>query len=279
MIDKRQKWQVGDKIANRYEIYQILSGGMGIVYVCYDHEFNEKVALKTFKDVYLSIPDVTDYFRKEAEIWIRLGSHENITIAKFIDFIDGKPYIVLEYIAGSEEYGADLNGWINKNGLDQRLSIMFALQFCEGMNYVCSKFKQWGKDFTHRDIKPSNILVTGGKTLKITDFGLANISDRRTGTICGTPVYMAPEQFDGYTDKRSDIYSFGIVLYQMVIGRLPFIGKDIQECERLHKHYEPVTLFPSPLCGIILKCIEKHPEERYQNFEDLKIDLQKIINH
>jgi serine/threonine protein kinase len=271
--------RVGDKIAGRYEIYNILTGGMGIIYVCYDYEFKEKVALKTLKDVFFTIPEANNYFRKEAEVWMRLGSHENIVAAKFIDFFDGKPYIVLEYIPGSKEHGSDLSGWIVKGGLGERLSITFALQFCKGMIYVCDKFKQWDKDFVHRDIKPQNILITGEKILKITDFGLANISDKRTGTICGTPVYMAPEQFDGYADKRSDVYSFGIVLHQMLTGQLPFTGKNIQECEKLHKHCEVTILSSSVLTKIILKCIKKNPDERYQNFEEIKIELQSLDNH
>jgi tetratricopeptide (TPR) repeat protein len=162
------------------------------------------------------------------------------------------------------------------------------------MEYAYSK----GID-AHRDIKPDNIMITPDKTVKITDFGLAkafsemefnediissqehsflSIFQTKAGKrVCGTIPYMAPEQFDGYADKRSDIYAFGITLYQMVTGgKLPFVGRTIQEWERLHKQ-EKIPVIISKLFPLIQKCLEKNLDKRYQSFGYIKNELQDFL--
>ena len=291
------KWQVGDKIADRYEIYQVLGGegksGMGVVYVCYDHNNKTYFALKTFQEKYLIKEDAKKLFEREALIWTELEKHPNIVRAYWVQrLMDGRLFIILEYISPDKQGRNTLTHYLKNLTLPEILK--FSIQFCHGMEYAYSK----GVD-AHRDIKTDNIMITDDKTLKITDFGLAKAFSEikleeditspgeRTGLgifqtkagkrACGTLQYMSPEQFDGYADKRSDVYSFGAVLYQMVTsGRLPFAGRTIQEWENLHK-YEKVPAISSPLFSVIQKCLEKEQDKRYQDFKYIRIELERLL--
>ncbi|MFC2069982.1 serine/threonine protein kinase, partial [Chloroflexota bacterium] len=226
------RWQVGDIIEGRYEIRQILGGpgksGMGIIYCCYDREFNIYLALKTFQDKYLRDPSAVEAFKNEANAWFKLGNHPNIVRAYWVSEINGKPYVFMEYIESHKHYGADLSGWIHQGGLhsnekpDIPLILNFAIQICCGMDYAHNSLK-----IVHRDIKPANILVTlDKKAVKVTDFGLVKVlaemnddiqetpfgADKSTkpgfsksGNICGTPPYMSPEQCRGDKAKSGSI--------------------------------------------------------------------------
>lgn len=254
-------WKVGNRIQNRYEIFQILGGpgksGMGIVYVCYDDTLREPVAIKTFQDKFLRTRASIERFKLESEVWVRLENHHNIVRAKYVDEIEGRPYIFLEYIFGDDQYGSDLSGWIRGHGLTLPLTLNFAIQFCHGMIHANRKFNEAGKLFVHRDIKPSNIMITRDRVVKITDFGLVKVfaetgdditpvkfgddsymrlSIIKSGNICGTLPYMSPEQCRGDIDidTRSDIYSFGCVLYEMLTGRYVFNVR--MPNEFIHKH-------------------------------------------
>jgi len=297
------KWQVGDKIANRYEIYQILGGegksGMGIVYICHDHKTNFIVALKTFQEKYLFSKDSQELFEREALIWTELEKHSYIVHANWVEKLEDRLFIILEYVSPDKQRRNTLTHYLNNLTLPDILK--FSIQFCYGMEYIYSK----GVD-VHRDVKPDNIMITPDQTVKITDFGLtkafqeiqlkediisssgrANLSIFQTKggkRACGTLQYMAPEQFDGYADKRSDIYSFGITLYQMVTGgQLPFIGKGRtdqevqQEYERLHKH-EQAPSVSSPLSSVIQRCLEKEPDERFQDFAVIRGEIEKLLS-
>ncbi len=300
------RWKVGDRIQNRYEIHRILGGpgksGMGIVYICYDHEFKEAVAIKTFQDRFLKDRTSIDRFKVEAEVWVRLEKHHNIVRARYVDEIEGRPYIFLEYVVGDEQYGADLSGWIWGHGLTLPLTLNFAIQFCHGMIHADRKFKEMGKPFVHRDIKPSNIMVTRDMVVKITDFGLvmafAESSDdissitfgdesrqrlglSKSGNICGTPPYMSPEQCRGEKDidTRSDIYSFGCVLYEMVTGKYIF---DVKTSEEFINHH--IKTIPKPpniqkeLGRLVMKCLEKDPDKRYRDFSQLEEGLSELYH-
>ena len=241
-----RNWKIGDVIKKRWEIHRILCGGMGSVFIVYDREWSEPFAVKTFHDALLaSNPRVAERFAEEAHTWINLDVHENIAQAKFVQQIEGKPYLFLEYVSGG-----DLLAWMIKNRLrnDVPLIARFAIHFCDGMVHAISKGIH-----VHRDIKPQNCLITEDKVLKITDFGLAKAFDNipverskispesiaigvtQTGTAAGTCTHMAPEQFDDSkrVDTRADIYSFGITLFQMVTGVLPFNGKTWKEFDHL----------------------------------------------
>jgi eukaryotic-like serine/threonine-protein kinase len=216
-------WRIGDRIQNRWQIYDILGGykrsGMGIVYVVYDHKQHEPFAAKTFQDeIFAHSPAVADRFMQEALTWVNLDAHQNIANARFALEIEGKPYLFLEYVSGG-----DLSRWINTPRLTEDLPqvLRLAIQFCDGMTHALAKGVT-----AHRDIKPQNCLIAQDRTLKVTDFGLAktfddtaevkeitdvkslNIGLTRTGMAAGTPMYMAPEQFEDAksVDVRADIY-------------------------------------------------------------------------
>ncbi|MEW6619491.1 MAG: serine/threonine-protein kinase, partial [bacterium] len=301
------RWQVGDRIGNRYEIYQVLGGGMGMVYVCYDHEHKIPYALKTFQEQYLFSEDSQRLFEREARVWTELERHPYIVRAFWVERLEGRLFIVLEYIAPDRQGRNTLSHYLGDLTLSEVLR--FSIQFCYGMEYAYSK----GID-SHRDIKPDNIMITFDKTVKITDFGLAKafqeielkgdvIAEKASSLsifrskgkrVCGTLPYMAPEQFEGLADKRSDVYSFGLVLYQMAgNGRLPFVGRNGEEYERLHR-YGKIPPLPSPpgichadpelvsgvsasLFPIIKKCLEKEPDKRYQNFTLIREELQNLL--
>jgi tetratricopeptide (TPR) repeat protein len=289
------QWLDGSQ--KRWEIYKVLGGGMGRVYIVYDHEFREPFAAKTFKDeLFKRNPMVAERFTQEALAWIRLDRHENIAQARFVENIQGKPFLFLEYVSGG-----DLSDWIGTPRLSEDLPqvLRFAIQFCDGMSHALLKGIQ-----AHRDIKPANCLITEDHALKVTDFGLAKVFDEarppggagrevevgnvpglsigatRTGTGAGTPPYMAPEQFDDakHVDVRADVYSFGVMLYEMLAGRLPFQGRTWQELERLHKTQPPPPLVTchSSLVTVVHTCLAKDPAARYANFDVLRARLAEI---
>jgi tetratricopeptide (TPR) repeat protein/tRNA A-37 threonylcarbamoyl transferase component Bud32 len=300
------KWKVGDRIENRYEIHDIRGGpgksGMGIVYVCYDREYKVLVAIKTFQDRFLKDHASINRFKWEAEAWVRLEKHHNIVQAKYVMEIDGRPYVFLEYVVGDEQYGTDLSGWIWGGGLTLPLTLNFSIQFCHGMIYANRKFKETGKPFVHRDIKPSNIMITQDRVVKITDFGLVkafaesgeDISSAvhgdeshqrlglsKSGNRCGTPPYMSPEQCRGETDidSRSDIYSFGCVLYEMLTRRNVFEARTIDEF--IYHHLNTIPRSPKAhqtLDNVVLKCLKKEPVQRFQTFEELEEVLSELYH-
>ncbi|WP_052567555.1 tetratricopeptide repeat protein [Candidatus Magnetobacterium casense] len=288
------RYKRSDRIANRFEIYDILGGGMGVIYVCYDHESHSVVVLKSFQDGCLSSKEAQDGFKKEARLWIQLESHPYIVRAHWVDELDYRIYVACEHIAPDENGKNTLSHYLKeKVSLEQVLT--WAMQFCHGMEHAKSKGVT-----PHRDIKPDNIMVTNAKTLKITDFGLAGawqdsdslcdlnelayekkdgltfVKKTHRGMICGTRPWMAPEQFDGATDVRSDIYSFGVVMYQMVNGgRLPFYTDKPEEWGKLHKGRCP-SVIDSVLASIIYKCLEKSPDKRYDGFGELRGDIETL---
>jgi tetratricopeptide (TPR) repeat protein len=289
------EWLDGSQ--KRWEIYKVLGGGMGTVYIVYDHELREAFAAKTFQDeLFRRNPMVAGRFTQEALAWTRLDRHENIAQARFVENIQGKPFLFLEYVSGG-----DLSDWVGTPRLSEDLPqvLRFAIQFCDGMSHALSKGIQ-----AHRDIKPQNCLITQDHTLKVTDFGLAKVFDEarplgaagreveaanapglsigatRTGTGAGTPPYMAPEQFDDakHVDVRADVYSFGVMLYEMLAGRLPFQGRTWQELERQHKTQPPPPLVSchSSLVTVVQTCLAKAPAVRYANFAVLRARLAEI---
>jgi tetratricopeptide (TPR) repeat protein len=302
-------YKKGDFIGQKYEVYDVLGvGGFGVVYLVYSHETKYVYALKTFRDEYLEDPQIRERFRKEAQVWIDLERHPYLVRAYFVVEISGRFFIVLEYIAPDERGLNSLDSYLNRQPPDITQSLRWAIQFCYGMEYAYSKGIR-----AHRDIKPANIMISRDKVVKISDFGLAGvigtskaisgiklgIQKERVGLSCqtmegtgfGTPTHMPPEQFTNAVscDERSDIYSFGIVLYQMATsGKLPFLPtlpKDNSEEESrrfwkemyiLHSK-APLPKVNSLLSPVIQRCLEKEFHRRYRSFKELRLDLEQLL--
>lgn len=286
------QWKIGDAVNGRWEIHKILSGGMGTVYLVYDREWSEPFAVKTFRDdVLVQNPHAAARFVDEAHAWINLDEHENVVRARFVQQINGKPFLFLEYVSGG-----DLSAWIARKRLqnDVPLALRFAIQLCDGMVHANSKGIE-----VHRDIKPQNCLVTESGVLKVTDFGLAKALDgpsdaekpsgdhdslpiglTGTGKAVGTCTHMAPEQFDDAknVDTRADIYSFGITLFQMLTGNLPFRCNSWLEYAFLHKHQPmpQIKALDEGLNTILRKCLTKAPSGRYIDFMALRHELRHV---
>lgn len=287
-----RSWQIGEFIKGRWEVHRVLYGGAGVVYIVYDQAFGEPFAAKTFQDqVFAYSPVVADRFMREALAWIRMDVHPNVTQARMIEKIEGKPFLFLEYVSGG-----DLKSWIGTPRLLQDLPqvLRFAIQFCDGMIHALSKGIK-----AHRDIKPANCLISHDGVLKITDFGLAQICEQTTAAssftspfldgnlhpaltnaAIGTCTHMAPERFDGSgpIDARSDIYSFGVMLHQMAKGELPFVGESWDELQRLHKTQkaERVTGTNGALADLIQACLAKSPGQRPNSFVEVRKVLVQI---
>lgn len=303
-------YKEGDFIGQNYEVYEILGiGGFGVVYLVYSHETHEVYALKTFRDEYLQNAQIREQFCKEAHIWMGLESHPFLVRVHYVDEIAGRLYIIMEYIAPGEKGLNSLEKVLRHDPPDLIQTLRWGIQFCYGMEHAYSRGLR-----SHRDIKPANIMISENKTVKISDFGIAkvlgtsrgkgislNIQHERVGLSgqtlegegFGTPTHMPPEQFTDAAkcDERSDIYSFGVVLYQMAAsGRLPFLTslpKDNSTDEskqfwmamyNLHRVH-PVSKLNSPLWPLIQRCLEKNPRRRYSAFAELRADLEKILHH
>lgn len=267
------RWRVGDLIERRYRIAALRRGGMGIVFLCFDQDSQVPVAIKTFQDRFLLDEASIDRFIAEAEIWVHLGQHRNIVTAYTVLRIGNRPYILLEYVPSAAQDGSDLASLIARSKLDDVKASSIAIQVCLGLEHAEARFRETGKVFAHRDVKPTNILITPDGTVKVTDFGLATAavadeSGLKQG-VAGTPPYMSPEQWRGEAcDSRSDIYSLGCVLYELVTGRPAFRYRSLDLYRQHHIAVMPprpseVVAGASPtLDAVIMRCLQKNPGSR-----------------
>lgn len=278
-------YKIGDRIGTKYEIYDILGqGGFGVVYLAYSQEAGQVYALKTFRDDYLDKPQVREMFRQEAKLLVDLDPHPNLVRDYVVEEIAGRLFIAMEYIAPDEQGLNSLEGFLARRPPGPNQVLRWALHICHGMEFLA--VSQAG---AHRDLKPANILIDRKGTAKIADFGLAGALIKLNCPI-GTPTHMPPEQFESAAlcDQRSDIYSFGIMLYQMCRqGALPFLAPHPRDGSReesdrfwnemraLHREATAAPL-DSPLSPLISRCLEKAPDKRYQNFAALRLDLEAL---
>jgi serine/threonine protein kinase/dienelactone hydrolase len=265
----------GTELAGKYKIIDVVGkGGMGIVYKAEDTKLKRNVALKFMPPELTKDKEAKDRFVIEAQAAAAL-SHPNICTIHEINEEEGKSFIAMEYVEGQS-----LRNKIDRGPIEIGEAVDIAIQVAEGMEQAHKK------GIVHRDIKSANIMVTDEGQAKIMDFGLAKVKGgtllTREGTTLGTVAYMSPEQARGEeVDQRTDIWSLGIVLYEMLSGQLPFMGD--REASILysvvHEEAKPVSAWnpniPSEIQQIINCALKKKPEARYQSAVDLLKDLQK----
>jgi len=291
-----REFSVGDVVEQRYEIEKTRRGFMGIVYIAYDRQRRRQVVLKTFQNKFLWDEEAIARFSAEAELWMRLGSHPNIVRAYDLRTFMGKPHVIAEYV-----HGGPLRALIGH--LEVKEAIDYAIQICRGMNHAVEQV-----GLIHRDLKPDNIMVTLDGQAKVTDFGLARVlptaqqwADRARAprrpamrmrasaadVLGGTLPYMAPELLDESTSVGTwtDIYAFGVMLYEFFTGKLPFDSMRDESLIRMHFNVappDPRTIKPDLHHGaihIVMRCLQKRPAERYQNFSEVEHDLQILRAH
>lgn len=268
-------------LANRYElIRKIGGGGMAVVYLAYDTSLDRQVAIKLLREEYVDDPDFIRQFQKEAKAVARL-SHQNIVNIYDFGESDGVTYLVMEYVEGST-----LKEIIAQYGpLPISQVIDYSVQLCYGLAQAHSQ------QIVHKDIKPHNIMIDRNHVVKITDFGIAQAMNNLTIThnkgILGSAHYFSPEQARGErVDFESDIYSLGVVMYEMVTGKVPFTGDNPVSVALKHMQEQPASLLaqradvPLGLERIIFKALEKNPAYRFgsmQEMADALLDLQLYL--
>jgi hypothetical protein len=259
----------------KYEVIRLIGeGGMGRVHEASDPVINRRVAIKTVSQAVLGSPEARARFLREAQAAGQL-SHPNLITIFDVGEHDGVPYIVMELLEGEE-----LTDTIAKGKLSVEMKLRVMSDVCRGLAYAHAK------GLVHRDIKPANIFVTTERLVKILDFGLARglMSDvTQTGNVVGTPSYMAPEQVRGETiDQRSDVFSAGVVLYELLSGKRPFKGDSVAATIFSVLEHEPEPLdridpnMNPDLARIVERALAKLPAARYQRIDDMLADLTTI---
>jgi serine/threonine protein kinase len=299
----------GDRIAGRYEVAsRPLMGGMGIVYLCYDHQADRPVALKTFRPEYLPDREARDRFLREGTVWVSLGKHPHIVCAYGVEYIgDGREvYLVLELV--SKEKGhedASLRSWLKPwKPLSVDQTILFTVQIVRALQHAAALIP----GFVHRDLKPENVLVGADRLtsvdinrIRVTDFGLASVAPssspeilafesslekpasrlRRTQLtrgIVGTPLYMAPEQWKGEgVSVQTDMYALGCIVYEMVAGQPAVNGSSVETLMQAHCRGDirPLKNVASRhLAQFGQRCLALDPKGRYRNWEEVERALE-----
>jgi len=301
--------QPGDTLADEYEIISELGrGGMGVVYLAQNRQLKSLCAIKTFKNEFLVNPNVKESFKKEAMLWVQLERHPNILVARAVREISGRLFVSMDYVEPDEKGRITLLDHIlGQNGpLLEQSALRWAIHFCAGMAHANAHGLR-----LHKDIKPTNILIGENSILKVADFGVAAVSTQigeshqipkttpeidithfsrfvcRDKAITGTPGYIPPEEFMGKAcDVRSDIYCFGLVLWQMATGSRapPFTPTEYSSLEGYLQYTfnnQRLKLPDIPGCGyqpIIKKCLEFLPPDRYRDFAELEEALSETYS-
>jgi serine/threonine protein kinase/tetratricopeptide (TPR) repeat protein len=267
----------GTTFAGRYQIIEELGrGGMGQVYKVLDTDINERIALKILLPGISEDSSTIERFSNELKI-ARQITHKNVCRVYHFGKDGDNHYITMEYVQGE-----NLKSFIKRSGqLTVSKAVHIGLQICDGLNEAHKL------GVIHRDLKPHNIIIDEEGNAKVMDFGIAQSVKTRgitgTGTVIGTPEYMSPEQAEGkQVDPRSDIYSLGVILFEMVTGTIPFDGETALSVAMKHKSEpppQPKNLnenIPAPLNRLILKCLEKDKANRFQSVENLRTDLETM---
>jgi serine/threonine protein kinase len=273
---------IGQILGHYRVLEKIGGGGMGVVYRAHDERLNRDVALKVLPAGALADDAARRRFRKEALVLAKL-THPNIAMIFDFDTQDSVDFLVMEYVAGQS-----LAQKLNEGVMSEKDAVVLGAQVAAALEEAHEQ------GVIHRDLNPRNILLTPKGQAKVLDFGLAKLlqppgsteatqSFAETGGVAGTLPYMAPEQLRGEAlDGRTDIYALGCVFYQMAAGRRPFTGDTAPQLtdEILHQALLSLRIVNARVSPqfdtIILKCLEKEPENRYQSAKELAVDLRRL---
>lgn len=271
---------VTSALESRYQILKELGrGGMGVVFQAYDKQLKEQVAIKVLSPLLSSDPDALERLKREVSSARRI-THPNVIRIHDISELNGLHFISMESFDG-----VSLKEYIKKTGtLSLMQAFNIASQICDGLEAAHRQ------GVIHRDLKSQNIIIAAGNQIKIIDFGLARAGNLEgltaTGLIMGTPEYMAPEQVAGKSvDERADIYSLGIILYEMFTGRVPFTGdsaiavgfKQLKEDPPKPGDINPQL--PPDVENVILRALQKNPLSRFLSVAELKSNLERAVLH
>ena len=275
-MDNKASWRLGKMLDNRYEILEILGiGGMAVVYKAFDHKLKRNVAIKVLRDNIAMDDEFRRRFRTEYQA-VAMLSHPNIRAVYDVVSSGDTEYIVMEYVDGT-----DLKQYLKqKNRLPWKEALQLSVQIARALAHAHSK------GIIHMDIKPQNIMLLKDGTAKVADFGIAQLDGDESGDqdeTVGSIHYISPEQARGEaTDARTDIFSLGVVMYEMLTGKLPFNGDTAGEVAI--QHYSvipdaPCQLYPEisdKLEAITLRAMQPNLEERYQSSEEMLTDLEDL---
>lgn len=271
---------VGKRLDSRYEIQEIVGvGGMSVVYKAYDNVDDRIVAVKILKDEFLTNEEFVRRFKNESKA-IALLSHPNIVKVYDVSFGEKLQYIVMEYVDG-----ITLKEYIQKQGaITWNDALFFTTQILKALQHAHDK------GIVHRDIKPQNIILLPNGNLKVADFGIARFSRSDTKTLTETAIgsvhYISPEQAKGeFTDEKADIYSVGVVLYEMLAGKVPFeaesaVSVALMQLQSNAKRLTEINPdIPLGLEQICIHAMQKDPKDRYQSATEMLLDVEEIIKN
>ena len=267
---------IGQTVAHYRIIKKLGAGGMGEVYLAQDTKLERRVALKFLPEILTKNPEARQRLIREAKAASKLN-HPNILTIYAVESVDDRDFIVMEYVDGH-----DLGDYLKAHSLSLDEKLTLVMQIAEGLG------KAHSAGVIHRDIKPSNVLIDDDGRPRLLDFGLATFEGAarltQTGSTVGTAAYMSPEQASSREcDHRSDLFSLGVVLYEMIAGRLPFEGTHTTALMYAIVNDEPQPLaryasgIPDELQRIVSKALAKSPSERYQSAADLISDLRRLV--
>jgi eukaryotic-like serine/threonine-protein kinase len=271
---------VGEVLADRYELEELVAnGGMSRIYRARDSALERDVALKVLRPQFGDDEEYVARFRREARMVAQL-SHPNIVTVIDRGEADGNQFIVFEYVEGET-----LKDLIDRAGpLPTRRAVQLALQIADGLAYAHEN------GLVHRDVKPQNVLLTQAGVAKVTDFGIARSLDvehgvTQTGTVLGTSNYLSPEQASGQqVTPATDVYSLGVVLYELLAGEVPFHGNNLVAVAMRHVHDPPPSLLearpdlPLRLVAAVEKALEKDPADRFASMDAFAAELRRCLD-